>query len=148
MPFQNLTDTLHTVVEKIEDYGISTTEYYKLRLFKTSMKVAISLVNLLVYGSLFLFVMLFISIGAALWLGTILDSAFAGFFIIGGIYVVILIFMFALGRKIIERRMLYSFSGLMYDEDDPDPRYMAEREIADLKNELRKDVLQKEKFSK
>ena len=71
--FKNLTDSLNKVVDRFEDYGASTAEYYKLRLFKSAMKGSISLVNLLVFGSLSLFVMLFLSVGAAFWLGTFLN---------------------------------------------------------------------------
>ena len=77
MAFDRLTDNIQSVSDKFQEYGTSTAEYYKLRLFKSSMKGAISLVNLLVFGSFFLFVLLFISIGVALWLGIVLESSFA-----------------------------------------------------------------------
>lgn len=147
MAFQGLTDSLHRVVDRIEDYGLSTAEYFKLRLFKSAMKGAISLVNLLVYGSLSLFVMLFISIGAAFWLNTFFDNAFAGFFLIGGFYGVILIFMFIFGRKIIESKLLFSFSGLLYDEDDPEPSFLARKEIEEFELDLKNEELRKENLS-
>ncbi len=148
MAFENLKESFSNVADRIEDYGLSTVEYYKLRLFKSAMKGSISLVNLLVYGSLSLFVMLFISIGGALWLGTFFENIFVGFFLIGGVYGIILIFMFVFGRKIIERKMLYSFSGLMYDEDDPDPSYLVEREIQEFEDSLKKEALRKEILKK
>ncbi len=130
--FDNLTKSLHDVTDKIEDFGLSTVEYYKLRLFKSSMKGAISLVNLLVFGSLSLFVLLFLSIGAAMWLGTFFEEGYVGFLLIGALYGVALICMFVFGRKIIERKMLQKSSGLFYDEDDIDPKEAAQREIADF----------------
>ncbi len=148
MAFQGLTDSFHKIVEKIEDYGLSTAEYYKLRLFKSAMKGAISLVNLLVYGSLSLFVMLFISIGAAFWLNTFFEGAFLGFFIIGGVYGVILICMFIFGRKIIESKLLMSFSGLLYDEDDPEPSFLAQKEVEDFEHELKNETLRRENLSR
>ncbi len=112
------------------------------------MKGAISLVNLLVYGSLSLFVMLFISIGAAFWLNTFFEGAFVGFFIIGGVYGVILICMFIFGRKIIESKLLMSFSGLLYDEDDPEPSFLAQKEVEDFEHELKNETLRRENLSK
>ncbi len=144
MAFKSLTDSLYKVVARLEDYGLSTVEYYKLWLFKSFMKGAISLVNLLVYGSLSLFVMLFISVGAALWLGTFFENAFVGFFLVGGFYGILLIFMFIFGRKLIERRLLYQFSRLVYDEDDLEPKHAAEKEIEEFAARLRKDALNKE----
>lgn len=128
--FDNLTDSFHKVADKLEEFGTSTVEYYKLRLFKSSMKGAISLVNLLVYGSLSLFVMLFLSVGAAIWIGMLLGYTFLGFLIIGGFYGVLLVFMFVWGRKMIASKILHTFSGLLYDEDTMEPKKAAEQEMA------------------
>lgn len=134
--FDNLTESFRNIADRVEDYGKSTVEYYKLRLFKSSMKGAISLVNLLVFGSLSLFVMLFLSIGAAFWLGTLFDQPFVGFLLIGALYGIALIFMFVIGKGIIERRILHKFSGLFYDEDDIDPKDVASNELEELENEF------------
>lgn len=144
MAFKSLTDSLHNVVDRLEDYGLSLAEYYKLRIFKSVMKGSISLVNLLVYGSLSLFVMLFLSIGAALWVGSLLGNSYGGFFIVGGFYAIILIFMFVVGRKIIAKKMIYSASSLLYDEDDLDPKYVAEKEIEEYENVLKEEALRKD----
>src|SRR5690554_676840 len=144
--FDDLTKSLHDVTDKIEDLGLSTVEYYKLRLFKSSMKGAISLVNLLVFGSLSLFVMLFLSVGAAMWLGTFFEEAYIGFLLIGALYGVVLIFMFVFGRNIIESKMLYEFSALFYDEDDVDPKEAARKEIADFVA-MRKEEAMKDNIS-
>jgi hypothetical protein len=147
MAFKGLTDSLHKVTDRIEDYSVSMVEYYKLRLFKSVMKGGISLVNLLVYGSLFLFVLLFLSLGAAFWLATFFENVYAGFLLIGGFYGIILLFMFIFGRKLIERKMLHKFSGLLYDEDDLDPKVLAEDEMREYQQTLEEEALRKEKIS-
>ncbi len=148
MAFKGLTDSLHKVTDRIEDYGLSIAEYYKLRLFKSVMKGGISLVNLLVYGSLFLFVLLFLSLGAAFWLATFFENVYAGFLLIGAFYGIILIFMFIFGRKIIERKMLHKFSGVLYDEDDLDPKALAEEEIVEYQKTLEDEAIRKADISK
>ncbi|RFN59189.1 phage holin family protein [Marixanthomonas ophiurae] len=117
MAFDRLNDNLHTISEKFQDYTTSTVEYYKLHFFKSSMKGAISLVNLLVFGSFFLFVLLFISIGVALYLGIVMESSFAGFLIVGGFYGLVTLFLVIFGKKLIERSLLKKFSALLYDDD-------------------------------
>ena len=141
MAFKGLTDSLHKVTDRIEDYGLSMAEYYKLRLFKSTMKGAVSLVNLLVFGSLFLFVFLFLSLGGAFWLATFFENVYIGFLLIGAFYGIILIFMFVFGRKIIERKILYKFSGVLYDEDDLDPKVVAEKEIKEFEETLAEEAL-------
>jgi hypothetical protein len=148
MAFKGLTDNLHKVTVRIEDYSLSLAEYYKLRLFKTSMKGAISLVNLLVYGSLSLFVMLFLSFGAAFWLATFFENVYIGFLLIGAFYGIILIFILIFGRKFIERNMINKFSGLFYDEDDQDPRIAAENEMKEYKQTLEEEAIRKANISK
>tara|TARA_R110002020_G_scaffold133702_8_gene298329 strand:+ start:6538 stop:6984 length:447 start_codon:yes stop_codon:yes gene_type:complete len=147
MAFSSLKESLHQVTDRIEDYSASMAEYYKLRLFKSTMKGAVSLVNLLVYGSLFLFVFLFLSIGAAFWLGTFFEHIYVGFLLIGAFYGIILIFMFIFGRKIIERNMLHKFSGLLYDEDDLDPKVATENELNEYQQTLSEERIQNEKIS-
>lgn len=146
--FKELTDNLNKVVERIEDYGLSTAEYFKLRLFKSAMKGSISLVNLLVYGSLSLFVMLFLSVGAAFWLGTFFAEAFVGFLLVGAFYGVLLIFMFIFGRKIIERSLLHKFSDLLYDEDDPKPKKVAQDGIEEFHEIVKEDSTENSKLTK
>lgn len=148
MAFKGLTDSLHKVTDRIEDYTLSMAEYYKLRLFKSTMKGAISLVNLLVYGSLFLFVLLFLSIGAAFWLATFFENVYVGFLLIGALYGIILIFMFVFGRKIIERKMLHKFSGILYDDDDLDPKAKLEEEVVEYEHTLQDESIQEANISK
>ena len=143
MAFKNLTDNLNDLVQRVEDYGSSMAEYSKLRLFKSTTKASVSLVNLLIYGSLSLFVMLFLSIGAALWLATFFDNPYSGFLLIGAFYGILLIFMFIYGRKIIERSILYKFSDLFYDENDPEPRELAHEEVRKHEQLLRENALKK-----
>lgn len=144
--FKELTDSLNKISQRVEDFGLSTAEYVKLRLFKSLMKAGISLVNLLVYGSLFLFVLVFLSMGAAFWLGTYFEHVYVGFLLMGGFYGILLILMFIFGRKIIERKMLFSFSGLLYDEDDLTPEQQLEEELEDYQDLLKDDTLAEERL--
>ncbi|MAP81617.1 MAG: hypothetical protein CL526_11080 [Aequorivita sp.] len=136
MAFNSLKESLNNVANRIEDYTLSTAEYYQLRLFKSTMKGAVSLVNLLVYGSLSLFVLLFLSIGAAFWLGTFFEHGYVGFLLVGAFYGILLILMFVFGRKMIERYLLYKFSGVLYDDEDIDPKVAAEQEAVEYQNTL------------
>lgn len=117
MIFENVIENLHDVLRRIENYVLSKAEYYKLRLFKSVMKTIIPMVNLLIFGSLFLFVLLFLSIGAAFWIGSLLDQVFIGFIIVGGFYALIFLLMLLVGRRIIRRKLLRAFSSLLFDEN-------------------------------
>ena len=141
MAFERLSNNFRETSEKLQEYGTSTAEYYKLRLFKSSMKGAISLVNLLVFGSLFLFVLLFLSVGTAFLIGNALGKVSYGFFIMGGFYGIITLLMYIFGRNTIERNMLIKFSRLVYDEDDITPKQAAEEELEEYAETLEKEHL-------
>lgn len=135
MAFEEFTDNLHRTSEKVQDFITSSAEYYKLRLFKSSMKGAISLVNLLVFGSISLFVMLFLSIGVALWIGSEMESLFSGFLIVGGFYAVVTLCLVIFGMRMIEKSLLIKFSKILYDEDDVEPKKKVEMEVQEFKQE-------------
>ena len=139
MAFEAISENIKGASTKTQDYITSMAEYYKLRLFKSSMKGAISLVNLLIFGSIFLFVLLFISIAAAFLIGNSLGKVSYGFFVVGAFYGVILLLLFIFGRPIIERNLLIKFSKLIYDEDDVAPKKIAERELESYSETIKKE---------
>ena len=55
--------------------------------------------------------------------------------------------MFVFGRKIIERKILYKFSGVLYDEDDLDPKVVAEKEIREFEETLEEEAVRSENNS-
>lgn len=148
MAFKGLTDSLHILTQRVEDYGTSMAEYTKLRLLKSTTKASISLVNLLIYGSLSLFVMVFLSIGAALWLSTYFENMFSGFLLVGAFYGIVFIFMFVYGRKILEKKIIYIFSGLFYDEDHPEPKDLVKEQIREHDELLQEEAIKKVEKSK
>jgi len=144
MAFERLTDSLNSVVERIEDYGTSTAEYYKLRLFKSAMKFSTSLVNMLVLGFISFLFLIFISIGGALYLSSIIGNPFSGFLIVGSVYLLILLLVIFFGKAFIEQKMLLKFSDLLIDDDEYDPKKMAKENLEEERVERVADVLEEE----
>ena len=122
MAFKTLSENLEESGAKAQEYIKNTSEYYKLRTFKTVTKGAISLVNFLVLGIFLLLVLLFVSIGIALWLNNVLENSYAGYFIVAGFYIVIMLLLVIFGKKPIEKILLLKFSDMFFDnDDDPEP---------------------------
>lgn len=142
--FKNITNKLQEIVLRLEDFMESNIEYYKLRLFKASMKTVVSLVNLIIFGSLFLFVMIFFAIGFALWIGYLIGHSWVGFLIIGGVFLLLVILMLLFGRKLIERKILYHFSGIMHDEDELNPEKATGKDLARLEMSVEKEKLRRQ----
>jgi len=118
MGFETLSENINLTGEKTQEYINSTAEYYKLRLFKSTMKFATSLTNMLAIGSMLMLFLAFFSIGCALWIGAALDNTQAGFFIVGGFFFLVFLFILLFGKEFITKTMLAKFSELILDEGD------------------------------
>lgn len=78
--------------------------YYKLSLLKVTQKATNITAGILAgITTLFLFVItvFFLGMGLAWWLGNLLNSMPAGFFIVAGIFIIIMVAIILLRRKIV-----------------------------------------------
>ncbi len=129
MAFSAIIDSINHTGDKIQDYLESTAEYYKLRLFKSAMQFTTSLVNMLVIGFISFLFLIFISIGGALYLSSVIGNPFSGFLIVAGIYLLSLILVLIFGKDFIEKKMLLKFSDLLIEDDDFKPEKIAEENL-------------------
>ena len=99
-----MANAIGKVFDNITEFIEVKTEQLKLRLITKLAKVfsgAISLSFLITLGLLFVF---FVSLGAAFWVNEVMDSNYAGFFIIAGCYLLLIILTFILLKtKTIQR---------------------------------------------
>lgn len=119
MAFENITDALHTTSKKTQAYINNTAEYNKLRLFKATVKYTSSMIFGLLLALIVTVVFLFLLIGTALWINSLLQSTYAGFFIIGGSLSLLLVFVFLLAKKQITKKVLLFFSELLHEPTKP-----------------------------
>ncbi len=97
-----MSDTAHSfqsLLEKSQDYAETKIELVKLKTIAKSSDVLstiIVLISGLFVGLLFF---LFISIGLAFYLGSLVGSTHAGFFIMGGFYGIVLFLLYLLRDK-------------------------------------------------
>ncbi len=126
MPLESLTKKLELNATKTQEYINNTAEYYKLRLFKSSMQFTTRLVNFLVLGSVGLFVLFFLSIGIALWMGSFFEERYTGYFILAGFYTLIFILLLIFAKKPLERVLIRKFSDLVVDDDGFTPKERVE----------------------
>lgn len=81
------------------------------------------MVNGLLMGLFFLTAFWLLSLALAIWIGSALDSLSSGFFIMGGIYIVLMLLVYFVFGKMIEKFMLVKFSRMYFEkfvEEDED----------------------------
>ena len=118
MSIFNISKHINVVADDAKKYLDSSIEYYKLDIFKKSMSGAVSLVNLLVMGSICVIFVLFISVGLAIIIGESLNSVSYGYFIMGGFYLLILLLYRTFGKPIITKIVLTKYSKIFFQEDE------------------------------
>lgn len=113
---EKIKDSVDGLNDSVHSYGKSTYEYYKLSLFKKSMKTTVSLSRVLLLGSVALLFLFFLSFGVALWLGELLGNASYGFFIVAGVFLILFILAAVFGKNILERKILTSGSKIFFND--------------------------------
>ena len=109
-----LQEPLLKAVGEVQNYVESSTDYLRLQMFRTLMRLLTSFAKSMVLGVLAFLALLFFSVAAALALGTWLQDDLLAFVCVGVFYMVVGVGAYLLRRRI-ERRILRSFSDLYYD---------------------------------
>lgn len=116
MSIFNISEHISKVSDDAKKYLNSSLEYYKLDSFKKMMDGAVSLVNLMVSGSIFLIFILFISVGVAIIIGESLGSLSYGYFIVAGIYLLLFILYKLFGKPLITEIVLKKYSKVFFND--------------------------------
>ena len=91
--------------ELLEHAGDYAETYYKLGLLKLTEKstnAGSAIIATLLVVVLGIFFLLFLGMGLSWWIGSLLDSIMAGYFIVAGIYLVIIFCVVMMRKKIID----------------------------------------------
>lgn len=120
MAFERISDNIDRLNENIRAFAASSAEYYKLNLFHKTMKGATAAVKSVAIAFFLLFAILFLSIAISVALSNWLDSPSSGFFIVGGFYLLIGLFIIFFGSSILNRIMLKPASRKFFNNEEKD----------------------------
>lgn len=118
MAFEKLSNSINELNHNIQAFMHSNAEYYKLRAFKQGMKGATSLVRFVVFGFLLSTAGIMISFALAIVISEALGVPSAGYFIVGGIYLLVFVLFFIFGKAPVERILLRKFSKVIFEDKD------------------------------
>jgi hypothetical protein len=104
---------LNQVAELIETYRTLVT----VRIIQhTSLGISMSIIGILT-STLALFIFLFSGLGFAWWLGEYLHNMKLGFFIMGGVYIILLITLLLISRSVLMPFIRNYIIKKIYDQD-------------------------------
>ncbi|HXS55930.1 MAG TPA: phage holin family protein [Hanamia sp.] len=99
---ENKTTSVEELFHKLKEYGDTRLDLFKLKTINKASGYFSSIVMGVVLVVILLIVLTFISIGAALLIGSLLGKSFYGFFIIALIYLIIGLILYSSRKKIIK----------------------------------------------
>ncbi|MBS3738982.1 phage holin family protein [Mesohalobacter halotolerans] len=115
MSNQNMGEHLNNLSDDAKTYIESEIAYYKLDAYKKLIKATSSLLKFLINAGIVLLIFAFLSIGLGLLLGKLIGYYYVGFFIIAGIYFVILLLILIFGKPFIEKSVLKIYNQIFED---------------------------------
>lgn len=99
---ENKPTNVEELFYKLKEYGDTRLDLFKLKSINKVSGFLSSFITLIFLMLLLFLVLLCITIGAALFLGALLGKTYYGFFIIGGVYIIIGIVLFYNSEKTIK----------------------------------------------
>ncbi len=115
MAFDELKSDLTDSQQAAKEYIESSAEYYKLKTFKFVMRGIIALTVVLFLGTFVMLAVFFLSVAASMVIGNYLGNLADGFWIVGGVYVLLGLLGYALRNKL-ETPVLRKFSEHYFED--------------------------------
>lgn len=116
MAFEEIKENSEDLLDHAKAFMESNVSYYKLWLFKATMKSTTMMLKLFLLSIMLVIVTLFLSIAAALAIGYAMDNHAYGFLIIGGLYLVLSIIVYKVQDDIVEGPILRKFSEYFFND--------------------------------
>ncbi len=119
MDGKELLSHITSLKDNLQKYLETKISYYGILAFEKAVKVLSMFMANIVFLLAGVLALFFISGAISVYLGVLLDSYWQGMLIVGGVYLVVLLVMFAWRRRIFGRAAIKILLGILMDEDEP-----------------------------
>ncbi len=100
---QSTFEHIESLVSKAGELAETKVELWKLRAVGKISKSVSSIISKVAIVVLLAIALIMISLGAAYWLGSAMNNTYYGFFIMGGFYALVGLFVFLFRRNLIKK---------------------------------------------
>ncbi len=90
------------LLEKLENFSKTSIDLFKLKAIDKLSAILSSTIYILLIGLLAFVFILFLNLAMAFWISDLLGKAYAGFFIISGFYLLLVLVVVIFNKKIIK----------------------------------------------
>lgn len=112
----NPINRLEHLFEKVEDYGKTSFELYKLKSISKSTEVISTFVSRGAFAIVLSMFLIFASIALALWLGELLGKSYYGFLSVAGLYILLGVIIYFVLHKAIKRKVSNSIISEIFNQ--------------------------------
>src|SRR4029079_4417896 len=98
---EGIKETTSDLVDHVTDFLETYYHYISINVAQKSINLASGAINFIVIIFLCLLIVSFTGFGLAWWLGNVIDSRAGGFFIVAGFYLVVMLAMILMRKKLI-----------------------------------------------
>lgn len=109
---------LERIFDKAVQLALHTAAVYKLKGYRKISEAFAFFFTGLIVGAIFLALLIFVSIGFAIYIGIVLGKLYYGFFIVGATYGIICAFVYLAGRKAIKNKLHNYFIGAFFKVEE------------------------------
>jgi Putative Actinobacterial Holin-X, holin superfamily III len=111
-----------TKVQRLTELGMNFVENQielaKLSIAETAVKSSKKLLSLAIVGVFSFFMVVFLSFGAAYWIGRYLNNTASGFFIVAAVYLVIMVLALIIVKPLITNQITKSIIDTLDNENE------------------------------
>jgi hypothetical protein len=111
---------LDSLATHIKQYAEESFNLLLINLYEKVARMISGATAAVIFAVFGVIVLLFGSIGLAMWIGYLLDSPFAGFFIVAGFYILVAAFLYIMRDKWIRLPVVNSVIKNIYYADEED----------------------------
>jgi hypothetical protein len=108
---------LEHMMDHLKDYISTSFDIVKLKMVEKGVSVVSGLIATIASAVMFLFALVFLSIGLAWYLSTRLQSPYYGFLIVGGLYLFLGIIIVAAKKSLVETPMSNAIIKQVFKEE-------------------------------
>jgi len=116
MAFEELNDNTEKFYEGSKSFLESSLAYYKLKVFKLAMQSISLILKMLLIGLCLAVFLLFCSLAVSFAINDSLNSNYLGFLIVGGVYLLFTVLIYAFRKQLIESVILRMFSKIFFND--------------------------------
>ncbi|MFA8433746.1 MAG: hypothetical protein ACEPOZ_04435 [Marinifilaceae bacterium] len=115
---ENVPDQINQFKKLFREYFDANVEYFKLVGFEKLMRMVVALF----FASVLLFVgllaLFFLGLGAAIWVGGLLENGVMGYMVMAAVFVFLFFMVYLLRRPLVERPLIKYFSFFLLQRKD------------------------------